>query len=168
MIWYSGQTSLFLFPFGKGDLEYLPTALIVALRPLSPFQQAQYAKVFPLKPAPFCKLFVGISSTNKPATSLFFSSSLTLALSLPPCSPPCFFFYLNLSGRSGRNCLLSPPVLLGCNGSPDTHFSRGTTQLMSWPDGERYSCTLQSLVVSLLVPLVSTFIFLGLEAYCLI
>ena len=40
------------------------------------------------------------------------------------------------------------------------------TRLMSWPDGERYSCSLQSHVVTLfLYPLFS---FLRLEAYCLI
>ena len=39
--------------------------------------------------------------------------------------------YLKLCGRSGRNCLLSPPVLLGYYGSPDTRFYRGTTRLMS-------------------------------------
>ena len=42
--------------------------------------------------------------------------------------------------------------------SPDTHFFRETTRLMSWPDGERYSCPLQSFVVSLLLSLVSTLI----------
>ena len=31
--------------------------------------------------------------------------------------------------------LLSPLVLSDYNGSPDTRFSRGTTRLMSWPDG---------------------------------
>ena len=53
VIWYSGQT-----------------AHCVALRPLFPFQQAQYVQVFPPKPAPFCKLFAGLGSTNKSATSL--------------------------------------------------------------------------------------------------
>ena len=126
---------------------YFPTALSVALRSLFPFWQAQYAQVFPLKPAPFCKLFVGLGSTSKFATSHLFSSSLTLA-------PPSF--YLKLSGRSGRNCLLSPPVLSGYNGSPDTHFSRGTSRLISWPDGECYLRPLQSLVAYFLLSLVST------------
>ena len=41
--------------------------------------------------------------------------------------------------KIGRlSCLLSP-VLSGYNGSPDTRFSRGTTRLMDWPDGEQYS-----------------------------
>ena len=64
--------------------------------------------------------------------------------------------YLNLSGR---NRLLSTLVLSGCHGSPDTHFSRGTTRLIRWPSGERYSCPLQSLVVSFSLSLVSTFLF---------
>ena len=73
-------------------------------------------------------------------------------------SPP-FFFYLNLSGRSGRNCLFSLSVLSGYNGSPDTRFSQGTTRLISWPDGERFLPPLQSIVVSLLLSLVSALLF---------
>ena len=70
-------------------------------------------------------------------------------------------FYLKLSGRSGRNCLLSPPVLSGYNGSPDTRFSRGMTQLMGWPHEGHYSCPLQSLVVSFPYLSYSLFSFLG-------
>ena len=146
-------------------LAYLPTALFVALRPLLSFWQAQYVKVFPLKPEPFCKLFAGLASTNKSATSLLFSYYLTLALSSPISPLFGLFFYLNLSGR---NFFLSPLVLSGYNGSLDTHSSRETTRLMSWPDGERYSRPLQSFVVSFLLSLVITFIFLGLKAYCVI
>ena len=83
MIWYSGLMALFLHLFAKVALAYLPTAFSVAMRPLFSFQQAQYAQVFPLKPAPFCMLFAGLGSTNKPATSLFFSFYLTLVLSSP-------------------------------------------------------------------------------------
>ena len=88
-----------------------------------------------------------------------FSFYLTLALSSPPCFLLRLFFYLKLSGRSDRNCLFSPPVLSGYNRSPDTRFSREMTRLTSRPDGEHYSCPLQSLVVSLLLSLVSTFFF---------
>ena len=147
-IWCFKQSALFLFLLAKAALAYLPTALSVALRPLFPFQQVQYAQVFPLKPAPFCKLFAGLSSTNKSAFSLLFSC-LTLALSSPPCPLLRLSFYLNLSGRSGRNHLLSSLVLSGYNGSPETRFSRGMTRLMSWPDCERYSRPLHSFVVSL-------------------
>ena len=159
MIWYSGQTALFLFLLARAAPAYLPTALSVALRPLFRFWQAQYVPVFPLKPAPFCTLFAGVGSTNKSAISLLFSYYLTLVLSSPPCPLLHLSSYLKLCGRSGRNCLLSPPVLLGYNGSPDTSFSRGTTRLMGWLDRERYSYPLLSLVVSLLLSLVSTLIF---------
>ena len=159
MIWYSGQTALFLFLLARAAPAYLPTALSVALRPLFPFWQAQYVPVLPLKPAPSCTLFAGLGNTIKPAISLLFSSCLTLVLSSPPC--PLLHLSSNpkLCGRSGRNCLLSPPVLSGYNGPPDTRFSRGTTQLMSLPDGERCLRPLQSLVVSLLLSLVSTLVF---------
>ena len=99
---------------------------------------------------PFCKLFAVLGSTNKSATSLLFFSYLTLALSLPPCPLLHLFFYFNLSGKSGKNCFLSPPVLSGYKGSPDTRLSQGTTRLMSWPDGQRYSRPPQSLVGSLI------------------
>ena len=114
----------------------------MALRPLFPFQQAQYAHVFSQTSAPFCKLFVGLVSTNKSSIFLLFSSSLTLVLSSPPCPLLHLSSHLKLCGRSGRNCLLSP-VLSGYNGSLDTRFYRGTTRLMSWPDGERYLRPLQ-------------------------
>ena len=84
MIWCFGLTALFLFHLARAAPAFLPTSLPVALRPLFPFRQAQYAQVFPLKPAPFCTLFAGLGSTNKSAISLFFSSYLTLVLSSPP------------------------------------------------------------------------------------
>ena len=84
MIWCFGQTALFLFLLAKAAPAFLPTALVVALRPLFPFRQAQYAQVSPLKPAPFCTLFAGLGSTNKSAISLLFSYYLTLVLSSPP------------------------------------------------------------------------------------
>ena len=159
MIWYSGQTALFLLLLARAAPAYLPTALSVALRPLLPFRQAQYVQVFLLKPALFCTLFAGLGSTNKSDIFLLFSSYLTLVLSSPPCPLLHLSSYLKLCGRSGRNCPLSPPVLSDYNGSPDTRFSWGTTWLMSWPNGERYLRPLQSLVVSLLLPLASTLIF---------
>ena len=158
MIWYSGPTALFLFLLARAALAYLPTALSVALRPLFHFQQAQFVQVSLLKPAPFCELFSGFGSTIKSAIFFLFSSYLTLVLS----SSPCFVLHLSsclkLCGRSGRNCFFSTPVLSGYNGSPDTRFSWGATRLMSWPDGERYLRSLQSLAVFLLLSLVSTLV----------
>ena len=156
MIWYSGLTALFLFLLARAAPASLPSALSVALRSLFPSLQAQYVQVFPLKPAPFCTLFAGLSSTNNSAFFLFYY--LTLVLSSPPCPLLHLAFYLKLCGRSDRNGLVSPPVLSGYNGSPDTRFSRRTTRMMSWPDGERYLRHPQSLVVSLLLFLVSTLV----------
>ena len=122
----------------------------MALRPLFHIPQAQYVQVFPLKPAPFCKLFAGLSSTNKSAVFVLLSDSRSVLATLSSLTQSLWQIWQELS---------FPPVLSDCNGSPDTHFSRGTTRLMSWPDGERYSCLLQFLVVSLLLSLVSTLVF---------
>ena len=81
MIWYSEQTGLFLL--ARVAPAFLPIALSVALRPLFPFQQAQYVQVFPLKPSPFYTFFAGLGNTNKSAISLLFSYYLTLVLSSP-------------------------------------------------------------------------------------
>ena len=147
MTWCFGQTALFCFLLARAAPAYLPSALSMALRPLFPFRQAQYLQVFLLKLAPFCTLFAGLGSTNKPAISLLFPYYLILVLFLPPCLSLHLSFYLKLCGRSGRNYLLSPPVLSDCNGSPETRFSWEMTRLMSWPDGEHYLRPPQPLVV---------------------
>ena len=159
MIWYSEQTALFLFSSARAAPAFLPTALSEALRLLFPFQQAQYVQVFPLKRAPFCTLFSGFGSINKSTTSLCFSYYLTLVLFSPSSPLLHLSFYLKLCGRSGRNCLFSPPVLSSYNAYLDTRFYRATTRLMSWPDGERYLFPHQSPVVFLILSLVSTLVF---------
>ena len=127
----------------------------MALRQLFPFQPAQYTQVFPLKPAQFCKLFAGLGSINKSAISLLFDSRSVLATL---SSPPSFLLrqspwqiWQELSSFSSYSIRLQ--------WVPRHSFLPGTTRLMNWPDGERYSCPLQSLVVSLLLSLVSTFVF---------
>ena len=162
MIWYSGQTALFLLT--RAAPAFLPTALSVALRPLFPFRQAQYANVFPLKSAPFCTLFAGHGSTNKSAisllllsdsrsvlTTLFSSSSFLLSQTL-------WQIWQELSSLSFCSIRLQ--------WVPGHAFLPG--RLASWPDGEHYLHPPQSLIISLLLSLVSTFPFFGLEAYCLI
>ena len=137
VMWINGCS---FFLLAKAALAFLPTAHIVEMTLLFPFRQAHFTQIFLLKPASFCKLFASLGSTNKSAISLLLRLS----------------FYLNLSGR---NCLLSPPALSNYNGSPDTRFSRGTTRLMSWPDGERYSRSQQSLAISLLLSILPPFLF---------
>ena len=140
-IWCYGQTALFLL--AKTALAYLATALCGSEVALS-FSASPVCSSFSAE-ACACSLLVSAAPTSLPL--LFY---LTLVLSSPLCFLLHLFFYLNLSGR---NCLLFPLVL---SGYPHTRLSRGMTRLMSWPDGERYSCPLQSLVVSLLLLLVST------------
>ena len=162
---YFEQMALFHFSLAKTAPAYLPTALSVALRPLFPFQQAQYVQVFPLKPAPFCTLFAGFGSAIESATPLLFSYYLTFVLSSPLCPLLHLFFYLKLCGRSGRNCrlpscsislqwVLGHSFLPGKEGA-DELATRGTLLAPS-----AIPC------VSLLSSLAST--FLELEAYCLI
>ena len=88
MIWCFGQTALLLFLLVRAAPAFLPIALSVALRPLFPFRQVQYAQVFPLKPAPFCTLFAGLRSTNKSAICLLLSDSRSVLATLS--SPPSF------------------------------------------------------------------------------
>ena len=154
-IWYSGLTALFLFLLAKAASTFLPTALSVALRPLFPFQQAQYAQAFPLKPAPFCKLFAGLGSTNKSAIFLLLLSDSRSVLATL-FSPPSFLLsqillqiWQELSSLS--SCSIRLQWVPG-------HLLRGTTRLMSWPDGMRYLRPPQSLVVFLLLSLVSTLV----------
>ena len=109
MIWYSELTALFPFLLAIAATASLPTALSMALKPL----------------------FAWLGSTNKSATSPLFSYYRTLVLSSPPCPLLYLSSCLKLCGRSGRNCLLSPSVLLDYNGSLDPRFSRETTRLMS-------------------------------------
>ena len=94
-------------------------------------RQAQFVQDFPLKPAPFCKLYAGLSSTNKSAISLLFSFSQTLVLPSPHCTLFRLSFFRKLSRTIGMNYLLTPPLLSGRNGSPENHFFRETMRLIS-------------------------------------
>ena len=146
MIWCSELTALFVFFLAAP--AYLPSALSVALRPL--FPAGPLCSSFS---AEACAILHALCWSRQHQQVCHFSSSISF------CPLLHLSFYLRLFCRCGRNCLLSPPVLSGYNGSPDTRFFRGTTRLMSWPDGERYLFPQQSLVVSLLLSLVSTLLF---------
>ena len=106
-------------------------------------------------------------SATPTSLPFLFSSTIWFVLFSPLYPLLHLSSHLKLCGRSGRNCLLSLPVLSDYNGSPYPRFYRGTTRLMRWLDRERYLRPPQSLVVFLLssYPLLS---FFGLEAYCLI
>ena len=60
-------------PFGKCGAGVLANCSLCGTDATIFFHQAQYAQVFPLKSASFCKLFAGLGSTNKSYISLLFS-----------------------------------------------------------------------------------------------
>ena len=96
MIWYSGLTALFLFVLAKAATFSFSAGPVC-----SNFSAEACAILQAL-------LLVWATPTNLP---LLFSY-LTLVLSSRLCTLLHLFFYLKLYGRSGRNCLLSPPSVL--------------------------------------------------------
>ena len=155
MIWYSEQTALFLFLFARAAPAYLPTALSVALKPLFPFQQAQFVQVFPLKPAPFCTLFAGLGSTNKSAIFLLLSNSRYVLATLS--SPPSFLLSQTLWHIWQELSSLSCSIRL--QWVPEHSFLPGNDTADELARRERYLRPPQLLVVSLLLSLISTLLF---------
>ena len=162
MIWCFGQTALFLFLLAGAAPAFLPTALSVALRPLFPFRQPQYAQVFPLKPAPFCTLFAGLGSTNKSAIPFLFSSIFPLisnSVADLAGTVLSLLFYLTTMGPrtlvSPGERYLRPPqplvvsLLLSQTGGVLSHQSSLTHRFPRFPP--RNLCSLVMLVVSSLV-----------------
>ena len=114
-IWCFEQTVLFIFLLAKAALAYLLTATLFFSAGPSKHKFFRQSLCHSAS-----SLLVLASPTSLP---LLFSSYLTLALTLPFCLLH-IFFYLNLSGRTGKNCLLCSPVVSNYNGSPDTCFSQ--------------------------------------------
>ena len=128
MIWCFGQTALFLFPFGKDGFGLLANCSLCGTEATLSFSAGPVCSSFSAEACAILHALAGLGSTNKFSISLLFSYYVTLVLSSPPCPILHIFSYLKLCGRSGRNCLLSPPVLSDYNGSPDIRFSRETTR----------------------------------------
>ena len=140
-IWY--YVPFFL---AKAAMAYLLTVFFVALRPVSSLCHAQYAQVFSLKLSPFYKLFSGLGSTNKSATTFLIPSYRRLVLS----------FVFPFTSISPAGTVLFLFLYYQATMGPRTLVFRETTQLMSWSNRKGYSCSLQSLVVYLLLSLVCT------------
>ena len=152
LIWTDGSVP---FPFGKGGSGVFANCSLCGTETTYSFSAGPVCSCFSPET---CAILHALCWSRQHQQVCHFSY-LTLVLSSPPCPLLHLFSYLKLCGRSGRNCLFSPPVLSGYNGSLDTRFSWGTTWLMSWPDRDGYFCPLQILVVSFLLSLVSTLVF---------
>ena len=130
-IWIDGSVP---FCFGKGGSGVLVNCCLCGTKVTLSFSAGPVCSSFF---AEACAILQTLLISGAPTSlPLFFSSPPNSPVFLPPC-PLHLFFCLNLSGR---NCVLSSPILSGYNGSPDTRFPLGTMRLMSWPDGECYSC----------------------------
>ena len=156
VLWTDGSVP---FPFGKGGSGVLANCSLCGTEATLSFSAGPVCSSFSAEACAILHALCWSRQHHKVCHIFLLFSCLTLVLSSPPCPLLHLSCYLKLCGRSGRNCPFSPPVLSGYNGSPDTRFSRGTTQLMSLPDGERCLRPPQSHVVSLLLPLVSTLAF---------
>ena len=71
VLWTDGSV---LFHLSKGDSGILANCSLCGTEATLSFSAGPVVQVFPLKPAPFCKLFAGLGSTNKFATSLLLLS----------------------------------------------------------------------------------------------
>ena len=116
VLWTDGSVP---FPFGKGSSGVLANCSLCGTEATLSFLAGPVCSSFS---AEVCAILQGLSGTNKSAISLLFFFYLTLVLSSPPSPLLHLSSYLKLCGRSGRNCLLPPPVLSGYNGSPETRF----------------------------------------------
>ena len=112
------------FPFGKTGSGVLVNCLLCCAAPPLPFWLTQFVQAILLRVAPFGKLFDGLGSTKKSAISRLFSTSPTLALSSSHYPHFVLFFHFKDFGTSGRNCLLSFPLLSGYNRFLTIHFFR--------------------------------------------
>ena len=127
MIWCFGSVS---FGLGKGGSGLRANCSLCGIKATLSFSASPVCSSFSAEVWPILQALCWSPQHQQVCPFSYW----TLALSSRLCPLLHLSFYLNLSGRSGRNCLLSPPVLLSYNGSPDTCSSRETTRLMSWPD----------------------------------
>ena len=125
VLWTDGSVP---FSFDKGGFGVLAICSLCGPGATLSFSAGPVSLSFP---AEACAILHALCWSRQNDQVCHFSSYLTLIQSSPPCPLLHLFFHHKLCGRSGRNCLFSPPALSCCNGSPDTRFCRGTTRLMS-------------------------------------
>ena len=127
VLWTDGSVS---FPFGKTGSGVLHNCSLCDTKATLSFSAGPVCSSFSAEACAILQALWWLGSTNKSATSLLPDSrSVLTTLS----SPPSFLLLQSLAET------VFSPVLSGHNESSDTRFSLEMTQLMSWPDRERYS-----------------------------
>ena len=107
VLWTDGSVP---FPFGKGSSGVLVNCSLCDTEAALFFSASPVCSSFS---AEACAILQALCwSWQHQQVCHFFSPPILLSL----CPLLHLFFYLNLSGRSGRNCFLSPPVLSRYNG----------------------------------------------------
>ena len=123
IIWCFGQTALFLFLLARAAPAFLPTVFFCGTEATLFFSAGPVCSSFS---AEACAILHVLCWSRQHQQVCHFSSLLLLSDSCSVLDPSPLLHlssYLKLCGRSGRNCLLFPPVLSDYNGSLDTRFS---------------------------------------------
>ena len=103
VIWTDGSVP---FPLGKYGSGVFFNCSLCGTEASLCLSAGPVCSSFSAEACTMLQLFAGCSGTNMSVISLPFYSCLTFALFSPLCPLLCPSFYLNLSGRSGRNCSL--------------------------------------------------------------
>ena len=122
VIWTDGSVS---FPFDKGGSNFLANCSLCGAEATLSFLAGSVRSKFFRRSLRHLQAF---RCSRQRQQVYRFSSLLLLSDS---CSVLHLSLYFKLFGRSGKNFLLSPPLLLGYNGYQNTHVFQRTTRLIS-------------------------------------
>ena len=155
VLWTDGSVP---FPFGKGGSGVLANCSLCGTEATLSFSAGPVCSSFS---AEACAILHALCWSRQHHKVCHFSSLLLLSDSRSVLatlsSPPPFLLSQTLWQIWQELSSLSCSIRL--QWVPGHSFFSGNDAMMSWPDGERYSCPLQSLVVFFLLSLVSTLVF---------
>ena len=147
MLWTDGSVP---FPFDKGGSGVLANCSLNGPETNFSFSAGPVCSSFSAEICGILHALCWFWQHQQVCHFSLFSSYVILALSSSPCPLLHLSFYVNLSGRSGRNYLLFPPDSSGCNGSPDTIWNDAANELAM-----RGALLVPSAILCSLSPLVS-------------
>ena len=149
VIWTDGSAP---FLFGKSGFGVLANCSVYGTEATLFFSAGPVCSSFSAK---FSMHFAGLGSTNQPAISFLFSSFLTFALT----SHPALFSVFLLSESLWQELCSLCFCTIRQQWVPGHSLSLENDVAYDVPGGERYSCSLQLHVVSLLLSFVHSCLF---------